>query len=469
MSGADSSRQQQAMGQEQRTEISALQSCLDALRRDNRELNTLVQQQQAVLSEQQGQISALQALSNDLRRDNRELETLNLQFSGRLVEMEQSTTWRAAALLRSIGAPLPPPVRRNLRRLAKAAWWAVTPHYIPARLRFLSQRCHAVPTSSADGGATPTVAEKRVPEPLALPITVDSLPANGPSRPEPTREEKILQKIRRDMKILEIGGSFSPVLARSDGWDVFSLDHLGADELRAKYADDPVVDVSRIQTVDFICRDGSLDAAIGPEHAGTFDAIIASHVIEHFPDLIAFFISAGRILKPNGFLSLVVPDKRFCFDYFQPVLLTGDVLEAHAEGRTRHSKKSLFNATAYTVKAGDRIAWTQEPIENLSCVSGDVRHAYQQFRTYRGGGSDPYIDFHGWYFTPSSFRLICLELAHIGLIPFEEISFHGAAGCEFYTTLRHSEPPTFSDVADRRMNYLKGILLEVRKQTDYLC
>jgi SAM-dependent methyltransferase len=410
-----------------------------------------VAQQQAVIQEPQTKISALEAL-----------------LSGRLREIEQSTTWRAAALLRSIGAPLPPSLRRNLRRLAKAAWWAATPHRIPARLRLLSQRRHAVPTCCAVGEATSPVAENGVPESLVPPIKLDSLPAHGSSRPEPTREVKILQKIKRGMKILEIGGSFSPILARSDGWDVFSLDHLGADELRAKYADDPVVDIDRIQTVDFICRDGPLDAAIGPEHAGTFDAIIGSHVIEHFPDLIAFFNSAGRILKPSGVLSLVVPDKRFCFDYFQPVVLTGDVLEAHAEGRTRHSRKSLFNATSYTVKAGDRIAWTQERIENLSCVSGDLQHAHQQFTTYQDGASDPYLDFHGWYFTPSSFRLICLELAHLRLIPFEEVSFHGTAGCEFYVTLRHSDAPIFSDIAGARIGYLKGILREIREQTDYL-
>ncbi len=35
-----------------------------------------------------------------------------------------------------------------------------------------------------------------------------------------TRNEKILTHISRSMKILEIGPGYSPLLSRSDGWDV---------------------------------------------------------------------------------------------------------------------------------------------------------------------------------------------------------------------------------------------------------
>jgi predicted SAM-dependent methyltransferase len=77
-------------------------------------------------------------------------------------------------------------------------------------------------------------------------------------------------------------------------------------------------------------------------HRGTFDGVIASHVIEHFPDLLGFFLAAERMLKPDGILSLVVPDKRFCFDYFQSVSLTGDVHDAHSEQRSRHTRKTAF-------------------------------------------------------------------------------------------------------------------------------
>src|SRR5437868_5724744 len=126
-----------------------------------------------------------------------------------------------------------------------------------------------------------------------------------------TRNEKILVHVGAEMKILEIGPSYSPVIRRSEGWNVFGVDHLDKEGLQKKYANDPIVDLERIEEVDFVWHDGPLHTVITAEHLGTFDCVIGSHVIEHFPDLLGFFISACRILKPTGILSLVVPDKRF--------------------------------------------------------------------------------------------------------------------------------------------------------------
>jgi SAM-dependent methyltransferase len=275
-----------------------------------------------------------------------------------------------------------------------------------------------------------------------------------------SRNEKFLSHVNREMKILEIGPSISPTLTRADGWNVFSVDHLDAVGLRAKYAFDPTVDTSRIQEVDFISHGRALDLAVDPEHLGTFDCIIGSHVIEHFPDLIGFFLSAQRILKPRGVLSLVVPDKRFCFDYFKPISLTGDVLEAHHARRVRHSGKTAFNGAAYGVKSGGRIAWERGTTEPLSFVF-DLSRAYEAFNA-ENDPSTPYRDRHGWYFTPASFRLIRLELAAVGLISFEEIGFFPTEGCEFFVTLQQTETPDTEALQDRRMDYLRGMILEAR-------
>ncbi len=282
-----------------------------------------------------------------------------------------------------------------------------------------------------------------------------------------SRTEKIVSHVSREMKILEIGPSANPTLVRTDGWNVFSIDHLNAEGLREKYYSDPLVDTARIQEVDFVWQSGTLDTAIGSEHLGTFDCIIGSHVIEHFPDLLGFFLSAHRILKPQAILSLVVPDKRFCFDYFKPVALTGDVLEAHSERRTRHSGKTAFNGAAYGVRSGQQIAWSAGNTDLLSFVRG-LNEGYEAFNAESDPSAMPYRDRHGWYFTPSSFRLIRLELAALGLISFEEISFFPTVGCEFFVTLQQTEKPNTELLQARRMDYLKGMILEVREQADYL-
>jgi hypothetical protein len=69
---------------------------------------------------------------------------------------------------------------------------------------------------------------------------------------------------------------------------------------------------------------------------------------------------------------------------------------------------------------------------------------------------------------PSSFRLICLELASLGRILFTEIDFFTTAGCEFFVTLKKVAKPDTADLDERRMEYLKAMLFEIREQTDFL-
>lgn len=282
-----------------------------------------------------------------------------------------------------------------------------------------------------------------------------------------TRNDKILGRITQSMKILEVGPSYSPVLRRADGWDCYSLDHSTAAELRAKYADAPNVRVSNIQEVDFVWRDGPLETAIPDNQLGTFDACIASHMIEHVPDLISFFRSMERILRPSGVISLVVPDKRFCFDYFQPITMTGDVLEAYRTRRTRHTRVAEFNAAAYMIRAGTDIAWGQTSTALLALEDGDLERA--NLSMFRDADDDSYRDVHAWYFTYSSFRLIMLELAWMGHVNFHEIDSSPTEHCEFFITLSRSERRLPRKVFDRlRQELLTSILLEVRQQTDFL-
>src|SRR5262245_58047344 len=126
----------------------------------------------------------------------------------------------------------------------------------------------------------------------------------------PTRNEILLGPIDRSMQILEIGPSYNPVAPKWDGWNVKSIDHLSREALIEKYRGHAGVDVSCIEDVDFVWTDGDLSSAVPEELHGTFDALIASHVIEHAPDLLAFLGSIARLLKPQGVVALAIPDKR---------------------------------------------------------------------------------------------------------------------------------------------------------------
>ncbi len=105
---------------------------------------------------------------------------------------------------------------------------------------------------------------------------------------------------------LEIGALSNPILTKSEA-NIYYADHLSATDLREKYADEPV-EQDKIVPVDYVLGDKSLKSTIGRRR---FDYVLASHVIEHIPDIITWLQDVSSILKPDGVLSLVIPDKRF--------------------------------------------------------------------------------------------------------------------------------------------------------------
>lgn len=284
-----------------------------------------------------------------------------------------------------------------------------------------------------------------------------------------SKEDKALWLIRKDMKVLEIGPSFNPVAPKSSGWYSFSLDHATEDELRAKYKGQQALE--RIEPVDYLWKDGPLHAAVPEREYGTFDALIASHVLEHIPDPISFFRSATVLLKPEGLVSLVMPDKRMIFDFFKPVTLTSDWLMAHRNRLTRHTKKTAFDYIAYNVNESHQITWSLRPLGEFNFFGYDVlTEAKQAFDHTPDDCSGPYVDYHATICTPSSLELIFLELKYLGLLPFEHACSFPVSGCEFYVTLRKSlstksDPET---IGLERLKLMKATVRELAQQARWL-
>ena len=162
-----------------------------------------------------------------------------------------------------------------------------------------------------------------------------------------TRNEQLASSFSRSMALIEIGASYNPIVPKSDGWNTTVIDHANRSELIKKYHDQQI---ANIEDVDIIWRDGALADAVPAHLYGTFDALIASHVGEHIPDLIGFFQSVAMLLKPAGMMFLALPDKRLCFDFFKPLTTTGDLLDGL--GRVRHTTGTLFNHSAYFAVPG---------------------------------------------------------------------------------------------------------------------
>lgn len=217
---------------------------------------------------------------------------------------------------------------------------------------------------------------------------------------------------------LEIGPGFNPLLPKREGYRVETLDHASRADLVAKYQNAPGVDVSRIEEVDHISTGGSVFEAIG--QPGRYRYIVASHVIEHTPNLLGFLQDCERLLDPEGVLVLFVPDKRSSFDVLRPLTSTGDVLQAHLEGRTRHTAGRVFDEMAYNVLRGGALSWHANNRDPLAFF-GQLNNAKALFEHVQR--SSEYIDIHAWQFTPSSFRLITNDLFETGCLAVREHAF----------------------------------------------
>jgi predicted SAM-dependent methyltransferase len=234
---------------------------------------------------------------------------------------------------------------------------------------------------------------------------------------------------------LEIGPGFNPLISKASGRNIETVDHATAEALRDKYHNDPLVDISRIEDVDYVVTGGSIADTIGKRNV--YDYIIASHVIEHVPDYVGFLNDCSGLLKETGVLALAVPDKRFCFDVLQSLSTAGDVLQAHVQGVKRHPAGKIFDFIAYRAMRGKSTTWSQTSVDPLS-FEFSLRQAKELFDMCRV--SDTYHDIHTWKFTPSSFRLLIRDLHEIGAIRLKERLFIQGDGAEFFISLSASAP-----------------------------
>ena len=277
--------------------------------------------------------------------------------------------------------------------------------------------------------------------------------------PADPRRDLLLDGIPRSARIVEVGASFRPLAAKRDGWKTCVVDHDTRAGLIAKYAAASVVPEA-IEEVDVLWQKGPLHEAFPAESLGTFDAIVASHVLEHMPDLIAFLDSSRRLIQDDGCLVFALPDKRWCFDFFRPVSLAGDVLLAHSERRTQHSPATLYNEVAYAVTLHGRPGWAAgEPAADVAFAHrlGLARQLFDDSMA-----DTVYRDAHAWQFTPASFELLILDLALAGECDWHVDWIRPADAVEFLGRLR----PGMASCADpaqvqhRRMWLLHEIARE---------
>lgn len=245
-----------------------------------------------------------------------------------------------------------------------------------------------------------------------------------------SREEKVFHLLDKKGEGLEIGPSHNPIAPKAKGFNVHILDHASAADLRSKYQGHGV-SLDNIEEVDFVWHGEPFSELIGK--TGCYDWIIASHVIEHVPNFISYLQQCETLLKSAGILSLVIPDKRYCFDFFSSSSSTGNVLDAYAEKRVRPSHGQIFDHIANASKRDGNIAWGADGLDGAD----ELVHTFYEAQVHweKSVTTTDYIDVHCWRFTPASFRLLISDLLNLGLCNLEIKAEFETTGCEFYVSL----------------------------------
>jgi hypothetical protein len=167
--------------------------------------------------------------------------------------------------------------------------------------------------------------------------------------------------------------------------------------------------------------------------------VLASHVVEHIPDIISWFAQIAECLNPAGILSLIIPDKRFSFDRIRPLSSLAQVVGAYVDGANKPTSAQVFEHIAYHLNVDVATAWT-DPDGQLDFPRVHSEpEAYQLAWNVRNSGS--YFDVHCWVVTPSSMLDLIEGLCRIGQFPFEIAAFTDSQihELDFFMTLRKQD------------------------------
>jgi SAM-dependent methyltransferase len=245
------------------------------------------------------------------------------------------------------------------------------------------------------------------------------------------RTQKILNGLDvSSMSGVEIGPLAWPVVRKSDG-DITYVDFADAETLRENHRAAGRVPIAEIVEVDAIWGANTLQQAIGESRK--VDYVIASHVVEHVPDLLGWLKELSAVLKPGGEIRLVVPDKRFTFDYIRHETQASQVLSAHLVGARVPQPDRVLDFFLNYVDVDRQAAWDGELGDLLPTTN-----ARQGLALVEKVAKGEYIDVHCWVFTPRSLGALFARLAEDGFIDLECTHFEDTArgDYEFFIGLR---------------------------------
>ncbi|MCH6485083.1 hypothetical protein MMG85_16145 [Pseudoxanthomonas sp. LH2527] len=236
------------------------------------------------------------------------------------------------------------------------------------------------------------------------------------------RREKMLQGIELNSMIgIEVGPLDKPLVGKSNA-TVWYVDHCNTEELRRRWSADTRIDIARLH-VDAVWGDHTLTASIAAaayargENWSGANYLVASHVIEHVPDLIAWLQEVEATLVSGGLVRLAIPDKRYTFDYLRATTTLADCLVEYLRKRRAPSASRILDFTLSAADIDCAEAWHGRIDASSLKRTYTDESAFAIARDAEENGA--YHDVHCWSFTPDSFALLMTRLCDLALTSLE--------------------------------------------------
>jgi SAM-dependent methyltransferase len=267
------------------------------------------------------------------------------------------------------------------------------------------------------------------------------------------RREQITRFITPQQRGIEIGPFCNPLAPKRLGFNCLVLDVCDAATLRQKAKADPAISaqsVANIEEVDLVGPYPGLVGLAAKQHPpGSFDYILSSHDLQRMPDPIRFLQDCQTTLKPGGVLSMAVPDRRACFDYFRPHTTLADWLEAYFENRQHPSAVQVFRQHLLHCRLMENeqqlasFTLEHDPLKIRPLDS--LQKAFADYKTSQANLDEVYRDVHCWAFTPASLEWILQDMRFLALFDMEIQQITATYGNEFYVRLcKQAAPPSLA-------------------------
>ena len=202
------------------------------------------------------------------------------------------------------------------------------------------------------------------------------------------------------------------------------MDAYTEEQLKDRYSNDPNVDTSLIESVEFLYQGSLLETICASSErlgfgngpiSGLFDYIVSSHNFEHQPNPIQFLLDSEFCLRKGGFLVMAIPIASRCFDCWLPLTTTGMALDRYLMNAAKPTLGAVFDSlkTQAFLTDGQPVHDQSYDVDKIQLKAdfndSFLRSADQLFPS-------DYVDAHVSRFNPYSFELFLGELHALGLL-----------------------------------------------------